>query len=396
MKILYISSLISDNLFESFVAKSETKGYVGQKYHGLFVRGLTENLGAGSVTALSQPPISKTFIKIKDYEDGVKYRYIPIINIIFVKQVVFFIYSLFYTLYWSIKNHKEEKVIICSIMRIYQYLPAKIASFFFPCIKVTIACDVPWMTTIQVAGAKKKLSHKENLSIWLSKKLCSSFDLYILLTQKMTDVLNPKKRPYIVVEGFSDIKMKDIPNEYGNKNAKDVILYAGGLNAVYGVLDLVKAVKNINNSNIELWLYGNGDVAEQLKNEVDSRIKYFGARSNKEVVKAELEATLLINPRPTTGEYTHYSFPSKTMEYMASGTYTLTTRLAGIPDEYYDYCFPIEDFSTEGIRLSIERALLLGRQELYRRGLEGKEFVLDKKNNIVQASKVIEFINNYK
>ncbi len=52
MRILYISSLVSDKLFEDFISKSLTKGFVGQKYHGLFARGLAENLGPDSVTAL--------------------------------------------------------------------------------------------------------------------------------------------------------------------------------------------------------------------------------------------------------------------------------------------------------------------------------------------------------
>ena len=70
---------------------------------------------------------------------------------------------------------------------------------------------------------------------------------------------------------------------------------------------------------------------------------------NEEVVSAELEASLLINPRPTHEEFTKYSFPSKNMEYMASGTPVLTTKLPGMPADYYPYVFLVNDESAEGM-----------------------------------------------
>lgn len=280
-------------------------------------------------------------------------------------------------------------------MRIYQYIPIRLASLFYSCKTVTVACDVPWMTTVQVLGASSKLSPKVRLSIWLSKKLCSSFDLYVLLTESMSSVLNPRNKPYIVVEGFCDINMNKSVNSLSGKDKKDVVIYAGGLNKEYGIMQLVEAVKSIKNENIELWLYGTGNLSKQLLAESDKRIKYWGARSNLEVVEAEIKAMLLINPRPTSGEYTKYSFPSKTMEYMVSGTYTLTTKLSGIPDEYFDYCGCIDSSTSEDIARAIDNALNLGREELHARGLKAKRFVLSEKNNMIQIQKVVSFIKQH-
>ena len=38
-----------------------------------------------------------------------------------------------------------------------------------------------------------------------------------------------------------------------------------------------------------------------------------------------------------------YFFPSKMMDYLASGTPTISTKLKGIPEEYFNYCFTIEN-----------------------------------------------------
>ena len=43
------------------------------------------------------------------------------------------------------------------------------------------------------------------------------------------------------------------------------------------------------------------------------------------------------------GEYTKYSFPSKTMEYLLSGSKVVMYRLAGIGEEYYQYIRTIDN-----------------------------------------------------
>ena len=59
----------------------------------------------------------------------------------------------------------------------------------------------------------------------------------------------------------------------------------------------------------------------------DKRIHFGGVIPLSEVIEKEIQATILINPRPVDQEFTKYSFPSKIMEYMSSGTPVLTTKL---------------------------------------------------------------------
>lgn len=394
MKILYISSLVSDSLFEDFYRKGLTNGFVGQKYHGLFAKGLAASSDYCQVTVLSQPPINKSYYKLSDNIDGIHFRYVPIINIPILKQLIYFLYTFCFTVYWCLVNIKHEKVVLSSLMRIYQYFSVWLPAYFFHCKQVTVACDVPWMTTVQVATVN--LSIKQRFSIWLGKVMCGIFDGYVFLTETMNDILNPKRKPYIVVEGFCDMNMANVPNLLEAKENKRVIIYAGGLNIKYGIANLIEAVKSLNDDSVELWLYGSGDMDILLKKEIAPCVKYLGPRSNQEVVAAELKAEILINPRPTTDEYTRYSFPSKTLEYMASGTYTMTTRLAGIPKEYFNYCGVIEDYSVEGIAMALRETLKSSTAELYEKGKMAKQFVLENKNNKKLTKQVIDFIHGIK
>ena len=121
-------------------------------------------------------------------------------------------------------------------------------------------------------------------------------------------------------------------------------MYAGKLHKKFGVNSLVDAMKFIDKKNVKLLLYGDGDSVDYIKNAArsDARIEYRGVVPVTEVEKIIRSVSLLINPRPNDSEFVKYSFPSKTVEYLLSGTPFASVRLPGIPREYYNYIVPIE------------------------------------------------------
>ena len=146
--------------------------------------------------------------------------------------------------------------------------------------------------------------------------------------------------------------------------------------------------------NAQLQIYGPGDYVEELQEiaKEDRRIFYGGMLLNTQIVEEEQKATLLVNPRPTDEEYVKYSFPSKTMEYMASGTPVLTTVLPGMPKEYYPYVYLLEDETAEGIAAKLKQVLLQSDGALFEKGCAARSFVLDTRNNIVQAGKILDML----
>ena len=114
---------------------------------------------------------------------------------------------------------------------------------------------------------------------------------------------------------------------------------------------------------------------------------------NQEIVKEEVKATLLINPRPTNQEFVKYSFPSKNMEYLVSGTPLLTTRLPGMPMEYYPYIYTIDAETDEGLCKTLRVLLSKSKQELHENGKRAKMFVLENKNENIQGKKIVLLLN---
>ena len=97
---------------------------------------------------------------------------------------------------------------------------------------------------------------------------------------------------------------------------------------------------------------------------------------------------MLVNPRQNTDIFTKYSFPSKTMEYLASGRPVIGYRLDGIPEEYYKYIQLVNDNSVDALKDKIVEVCSLPADERNRIGMTAREFIVREKNPRVQCQKV--------
>lgn len=102
----------------------------------------------------------------------------------------------------------------------------------------------------------------------------------------------------------------------------------------------------------------------------------------------------LITTRKGHEEYTKYSFPSKTMEYMASGTPTIMYKLPGLPIEYEEYLVLLPDNSQETLTAILKQWGSKTQAELYEFGEKAKRFILENKNSEIQASRLMNFIKH--
>ena len=231
-------------------------------------------------------------------------------------------------------------------------------------------------------------------------RMIKKADGFIFLTEQMNERLNTFQKPYIVLEGHSDASLPavDRAESYERKDGKKIILYAGSIKRLYGIQNLVEGFLEAKIPNVELHVYGDGDYREELETlaKENPSVRYMGIRQNSEIVYAEQRVALLVNPRPSSPEYTKYSFPSNNMEYMVSGTPVLTTKLPGMPKEYHPYGYLLEDETPRGISTKLKEIFALSLDERERKGESSRAFVLEHKTNVAQAKKIINFIEeNY-
>jgi glycosyltransferase involved in cell wall biosynthesis len=397
--ILYISSLCSDNLLTYIHATSRIKPlYSVQKFHRLLVNGLIAN--GIEVTSLSAIPLSsihhakKIWITKKEVENNIQFIYLPFINLPYVRQCCISFGSFFTTLIWLLKNRKKKPIIIVDVLNVAVSTAAFFAARLSKVKICAIITDIPVM--LMQMSNRNNFNFLGKLAVSISTKFLSSYDYYVILTEQMNNLANPKNKPYCIIEGLADDSIKNKANSSSAKAADRIILYAGSLYEKYGIKKLIEAFIRLKKPNIQLHIYGDGEMASEITDysKKDLRIKFFGVVPNQIVVQKLQEATLLVNPRPSNEEFTKYSFPSKNMEYMVSGTPLITTPLPGMPEEYHQYVYLFNDESIEGFASTIKQILSLSTKELNEFGMRAKEFVLSKKSNIIQARKLIKMLNN--
>lgn len=221
-------------------------------------------------------------------------------------------------------------------------------------------------------------------------KLAKRIDYFVVLTAAVADRLGLAPERFVIVEGIADNRGDGDPVEPG----KRAFLYTGTLARRYGVIDLLEAFQTLDAPNAELWICGEGDGAKQIENAAatDPRIKFFGQVTRDKARELQKQATVLVNPRLPVGEFTKYSFPSKTMEYMAAGRPVLMYRLPGIPEEYHDYFVSPSDNSTEALTSAMLQLIGWSDGRLAEFGHRAREFVLREKNPAVQTRKILQMI----
>jgi glycosyltransferase involved in cell wall biosynthesis len=293
---------------------------------------------------------------------------------------------------WSKKKDTRKKVIIAYSMDYSLLKAVKAAKKVNPAIRTCLI--VPDLPQFMNLSSSETMSYKflKNIESVLIEKLRRYVDSYVLLTEHMAGFLKLENEPFVVVEGMVNVKEDNkMDVEMAQRSKSKTILYTGTLNEKYGVLDLLEAFSLIDKQNYRLQICGTGETEKIIQETAkrDKRIDFLGRVSREEAVKLQKRATVLINPRSNEGEFTKYSFPSKIMEYLVSGVPTIAYKLPGMPEEYNNYLFFIENNSIRSMKDTILNVCEMNSEELKQFGALAKRFVLKEKNNIKQVMKIL-------
>jgi hypothetical protein len=228
-----------------------------------------------------------------------------------------------------------------------------------------------------------------NNEILLNQKITKiQSDAYIFVSEKMNPLLNERNKPYIVLDGLWENNINSYDSDYSKKS--NIILYAGNLDNIYGISNLVEAFNSQTIKDYELHIYGVGDYSSELIQICKSNpsIKFFGYKEHKYIIEKEKEAFLLVNPRPNDAIYNNYSFPSKIYEYMASGTVLLTSKLPYFPKGFEDFVFYFDSNKKNDLSDKIKEIILLDKKILEEKANLAYKFVLKEKDFITQTKKI--------
>ena len=399
MKILLLGSLVSQEAMEQLNNASKVKASVAPvNYETMLAKGLQENgaeVEAISVPAVAAWPGSKVSYSCSKQERlpfGVSVRWLPFINVQFLKQWSIACSAKKALRRWLDANRgvQDKAVLMYSIYPPYTKVAIKLCKKY-GCNLSAVIADLPeymysWKKSRGLKGAYASYLSRQML------RLQGACDSYVLFTEKMAARMGVAHKPYIVSEGFSDLSIyDDVPPQ--KKCEKKTLIYAGNLSRLYGIRSLVDGFMRVQ-GDCELHLYGAGSDAEYIQQcaQVDNRIKYMGRVSREQVLIALKKAHLIVINKPTADDYSNYSFSSKILESMVSGTPVLTTRVGGMPQEYCDYFYFIEDETSKGLAHAMEETLWLPEDELVQKGESARRFAAQEKNYQAMTKKILTFL----
>lgn len=387
MIIDYISTAMAQEDFEAlFSGAKEIPGQQSAKFNRLMMEGMAANgifVRARSGLPVTRSNCSRKYLPAgkRAVKDNLEYCYGSVWNLPVVKNL------------WQMADTYRkvsrdaagaDTAVVCDVLNASVALGASLAAKHkkIPCIG--IVTDLP---QLMVTGANGR-------HVRMVEQVLENCSGYVLLTEAMNEKVNPEGKPYVIIEGLCDTAMAGMVRKSRADEKVRKCIYAGLLDARYGVKAMVDGFVMADVADAQLHIYGSGPYEEELRAvaAAHKNVCYHGVAMNQEVVRAELNADLLVNPRPTHEEFTKYSFPSKNMEYMASGTAVLTCRLTGMPEEYWEHVYLADEETAEGFCEQFRKLLNLPAEQLERKGAGAREFVLTQKNNVMQAKKILQLL----
>ncbi|QRN85473.1 glycosyltransferase [Clostridia bacterium] len=397
MKVLYLGSVIKTEDCTKYLGPS----VAGNKMQMGILKGLKKIL-VEDLYVLTETPIAafprekKSYIgsgsiRLTNDIDALK---VPFINIFIIKQIYLIINAFVMICKWAKKNGNKKKVIICFNAFPYVAMPIILASKLFSIKTICIFADPP-VDVVRRSLIGRVAKYIEDRSV---VKNIKKFDGLIVLNEKSIEKYASNSK-YILVDGGFDLDCtpKNQPGgQWLSIQENDMVkmVFSGALFEYNGIKNLIKAVRLVDSDRLCLEIYGSGPLEHYIEqaSKEDNRVRFMGNVPNSEMIRIQQEAGILINPRHVKDPISLYTFPSKIIEYLLSGTPVITTKLNGLTKEYLDNVFVTLDETPAEIANTIDFVLKQDKDCLIQKATAAREFVIQNKNWNVWIDKIIEFI----
>ena len=231
----------------------------------------------------------------------------------------------------------------------------------------------------------------EQIRTWLRIRALRRFHGLIVLSSHVTGEYVPNKPTLKVEGGVTRTQAEMLP--LTSTDGCRTLLYSGNLNELSGAKLALGAFALLDGCEYQLWLTGRGPLNDQIQEAAskDRRIRYFGFVDRATYLSLAAQATVLLNPRLGWPE-NRYNFPSKFLEYLASGRPVITTACSDLEEEYGQLVFMLRDETPEELARLIRDVCSRDPAELDAVGQRAREYVLQHKTWDVQSQRVYDFL----
>ncbi|HSJ31769.1 MAG TPA: glycosyltransferase [Longimicrobiales bacterium] len=219
-------------------------------------------------------------------------------------------------------------------------------------------------------------------------------DGLIVLTRRMHGDFAPRV-PYLVMEGAVNEEIVAPAPGLPPDETTCALMYAGQLSELKGIPLLLDAFAGLEGAAWQLWLTGDGPLRDLVRAAAarDPRIHFHGMVPYPEVLALSRRATMLVNPHRAWLASARYLFPSKLIEFLASGRPVVTTvSTPEVREEYGAVAYLVEEETPEALRGMIRHVASLPEAERRARGAAAQTLVRTHKTWRAQGGRIARFI----
>ncbi|MBN1876302.1 MAG: glycosyltransferase family 4 protein [Anaerolineae bacterium] len=323
--------------------------------------------------------------------DGLPVCLVPFLNLSFLRPLTVGLAVLLGLLQWGYRFRKAPyKVVLTYNLTEPAGVFTLIGSRLIGARAVAIVID------INIPGQTVPVTLPRCLDFELQKRLIPRFDGLIVISKRIVEDFAPGK-PFVRVEGGVN---EAVLRHFATRPRKltgalpFTIVLAGSLDEANGCIELIEAFSLLRGDNYRLRIAGAGPLQDRVEQAAvaDPRIEYLGYLTFDQVLALYDTADLLINMRLTRRLDTTYFFPSKMMEYLASGVPVITTCPGHVEEEYADIAFLLREETPQALAQIIAQVAAMPADLRIQKGLAAQAYIQAHNSWLTQGRRVVEFI----
>lgn len=273
------------------------------------------------------------------------------------------------------------------------YYPLEISTIVI-CAKIFGGTSFSYIYDTHLAATQKMPRWKRtlaNLYFWSGFYWVEKLSGVLVLN----DIFISKKKitvPFLKTKIGIQMRKKQFDFKSGVIPFRNIIVFAGTINAENGADLLILFLKKNPDLKFELHFYGDGDRAADIAALTisDMRVKYFGRISDDLLQKRLRSADLLLNLRDPECISCDYAFPSKLINFMATGTPVLSNHFPGLDDSYAKLLYMVSTFETGEFSKKMTSLLHCGIDITV--GIRARNFVEEQHQWGAIAAEIVTFV----
>jgi glycosyltransferase involved in cell wall biosynthesis len=311
------------------------------------------------------------------------------VNIQVLKQLTIGIAVFWRLLIWGWRNRKYRYRVVSTYN-----LSVPPGLFTLAAARLIRAKLVAYIIDVNVPGETVPRLWRFVLDYRIQRWLMPRFDGLVIVSDAIVQDFGLRV-PHIRVEGA----ISELPPVSEVRDCDPscfVIVSAGSLDEPNGFRVLLASFSKLEGKHYRLRIAGDGPLKSVVMAaaERDSRIEYCGYLAHSEVLRLYQSGDVLVNLRLTKSLNTKYFFPSKLIEYLASGCPVITTCTGHVEEEFGNFTFLLRDETPEGLVSAIQEVERLGKEVRLRKASLARKYVADNLTWDVQGRRIAAFIKS--